>query len=320
MHKLLLYISFIRSDNVSGKKLNFGDTIGIIAPASPEDPSVIQKQIAALEKLHFKVKIGRHLYDRYGYLAGRDADRADDLMDMFMDDSVKAIMCCRGGYGAMRILPYIDFTAIRKNHKIFIGYSDITTLLNNMALHCDLITFHGPMLTTNLQDECTMKSLLGTLMKGTKPYQIDNPPSTPFKFLGSNSAEGMLVGGNLSLICSTIGTPYEIDMKDKILFIEEVGEVPYRVDRLLSQLALSGKLHSCKGFILGQFTDCSAEKADKSLSLEQVIEDRLLCLNKPTILNLMSGHDYPKLTLPIGARVRMDFINQRLHVLEAVVH
>ncbi|MCY6370280.1 S66 peptidase family protein [Clostridium ganghwense] len=301
------------------KKLKQGDTIGLISPASPEDTSKIKKAISFLKSLGFKVKEGKHLYDKWGYLAGKDNDRAEDLMNMFLDKDVDMILCIRGGYGSMRILPLLNYQLIKNNPKIFMGYSDITTFLNIISSKCNLITFHGPMGSSNFTDKDTLKSFLNTLITCDKPYVISNPKDKILNCRNGEYAEGKIVGGNLSLIASTLGTPYEIDTRGNILFIEEVSEEPYAIDRMLTHLHLSGKLQQCSGFILGQFTDCPSPSYSKSLTLAQVIEDRLLSLNKPTLYNFMSGHDYPKLTLPIGVKARIDCNNARIEILEAVV-
>lgn len=301
------------------KKLELGDTIGLISPASPENPENIENGIKFLNQIGFKVKLGKHVYDKYGYLAGKDADRANDFTNMFLDPEVDMVLCVRGGYGAMRILPFIDFNIIKRNPKIFMGFSDITTLLNYIYSYCNLITFHGPMESSNLKDNETLNSFIKTLMKGTKPYELRNPPNKKIKILNKGVAKGQLVGGNLALITSTLGTPYEIDTNGKILFIEEVEEEPYRIDRMLTQLLLSGKLEQCSGFILGQFKDCDLPNYDNSLTLKEVIQDRLLKLNKPTVSNVMSGHDYPRLTLPIGAKVELNCSNKSIHILQAVI-
>lgn len=302
-----------------GKKLNYGDTIGVISPSSPEKPESIQKGLDFITKLGFKIKVGKHINDKYGYLAGSDTDRAQDIMDMFLDKDVDMILCMRGGYGSMRTLPYLDFNVIKSNPKIFVGFSDITAYLNSFYSKTGLITFHGPMASSNLEDEYTLKSFLDTLTKENNGYSIKNPPEISLKCHNNGTATGKLVGGNLSLISNTVGTPYEVDFKDNILFIEDVHEEPYAIDRMLTHLLLAGKLQQCSGFILGQFTRCSLPHYERSLTLEQVIEDRILNLNKPTITNLMSGHDYPKLTLPIGAKTRIDCDNATIDVLESVI-
>lgn len=301
------------------KRLKKGDTIGLISPAGPENLDKIKDSIELLKSYGFKIKEGKHIYDKLGYLAGNDKDRAEDFMNMFLDNDVDMILCVRGGYGTMRILPQIDFNIIKQNPKIFAGFSDITTLLNNISLKCNLITFHSPMCNSNFSDEYTLKSFLDTIMLGFEPFIIKNPDSISTKGLNGNSVTGKLVGGNLSLICSTLGTAFEIDTKDKILFIEEVGEEPYKIDRMFTQLLLSKKLQQCAGIVLGQFTNCQLPHYERSLTLDQVLEDRVFALNKPILVNLQSGHSYPKLTLPIGSNIKINLENGIIEVLEPVV-
>ncbi|WP_027633523.1 S66 peptidase family protein [Clostridium hydrogeniformans] len=300
------------------KRIKLGDTIGILAPASAEDSIKIDEKLNSLEKLGFKIKKASHIYDKYGYLAGRDEDRASDFMDMFLDKDVNMIMCLRGGYGSMRMLPLIDFNKLKSCNKIFIGYSDITPILNTLYSKLGLVSFHGPMATTDLTDTFTLESLFNTLIHGVGSYDICNPSHIPLYSYGSSNTEGILVGGNLSLICSTLGTPYEIDTTNKILFMEEVSEDIYIIDRMLCQLKLSGKLNKCRGFILGQFKDCIPSK-EASFQLDEIFYHHIFSLNKPVLWNFMSGHDNPKLTLPIGAKVRLDITGKKISVLHGVV-
>ncbi|MBU3144592.1 LD-carboxypeptidase [Clostridium sp. CF012] len=302
-----------------GKRLCLGDTIGIISPASPENIEAIQKGILFLKNQGFNIKEGTHLYDNWGYLAGKDKDRAADVMEMFKDQEVDMILCIRGGYGSSRILPYLDFDVIKKHPKIFAGFSDITVFLNSFYEKCELTTFHSPMGSSNLEDIETFKSFMFTFMEGYKPYAIKNPAGFTTHCITRGIAEGNLIGGNLSLICNSLGTPYVIDMKDKILFIEEIGEEPYKIDRMLTQLLLAKKLQQCKGIILGQFNGCDLPHYERSLTLEEVFKDRLYNLGIPMFSGFCSGHDYPKLTLPIGARVKMDAEVGIIYVMEAVV-
>lgn len=299
--------------------LKAGDTIGIISPASPVKTDYLKKGVNYLKSLGFNIKEGKHVYDKWGHLAGNDEDRAQDVMDMFLDDSVDMILCTRGGYGSMRILPYLNLDVIKKHPKIFGGFSDITILLNLFYSQCDFPTFHCPMVSCKFEDELTTESFLDTLMNVETPYFIENPPDVQMKSITDEVIEGTLVGGNLSLICNTIGTPYEIDTKDKILFIEEIGEAPYKIDRMLTQLILSNKLSSCKGIIIGQFTNCTLPHYERSLTTEEVIYDRIIKLNKPTLLNFMSGHSYPKLTLPIGAKVKLNCKNCSLQIISKII-
>ncbi len=301
------------------KKLEFGDTIGIISPASPEKPEAIKNGIEFLKNLGFKIREGAHLYDRWGYLAGSDKERAQDLMDMFMDKDVDMLLCIRGGYGSMRILPLLDYEIIKNNPKIFMGFSDITALLNVFADRCGLVTFHGPMGSSNISDEETLKNFLFTIMKASPPYGIEAPPGIPLQSEVPGTAEGILAGGNMSLISCTLGTPYEINFKDKILFLEDVNEEPYAIDRILTQLLLAGKLQQCRGFILGQFKGCSLQHYERSLTLEEVFRDRIYSLNKPTVSNFQSGHSYPKLTLPIGAKAKIDCNITSIEITEGIL-
>ena len=302
-----------------GKRLKYGDTIGLISPASPEEPEKIKNSMDFLRSQGFRVKEGNHLYDRWGYLAGQDKDRAKDLMNMFKDEEVDIILCMRGGYGSMRLLPYLDFKVIRDNPKIFVGFSDITAFLNTFSSYCRLITFHGPMGSSDFTDTATLSSFLTTLMNGYRPYKLINPSDITLTCNIGGIAKGRIVGGNLSLIAATLGTPYEIDTEDNILFIEDIGEQPYAVDRLLTHLHLAGKLQECSGFIIGQFTNCFLPNYERSLTVNEIILDRILSLNKPTLSNFMSGHDYPKLTLPIGVKALIDCNIGEINILEPVV-
>lgn len=296
-------------------KLEFGDTISVIAPAGFEENSIIDEKINIISSLGFNIKKSAHLYDKSGYLAGKDINRSKDLMDAFKDPSVKAIICFRGGYGSSRILPYLNFEIIKENPKIFIGFSDITVLLNSIYRKSSLITYHGPMVNSDMMNIYNLKNFVNTLMKNNDVLNISNPKNDKMDFCGSNSIEGYLVGGNLSIICSTLGTPYEIDTKDKILFIEEINEEPYKIDRMLTQLKLANKLNHCKGFILGKFTNCITSNT-RSFSLNEVLKDNLLSFNKPTVINISSGHDNNNLILPIGAKYKIDVEEKKLEVIE----
>jgi muramoyltetrapeptide carboxypeptidase len=305
-------------DILLGKRLEKGDTIGIVAPASIETEENIEIGIGRLNSFGFKVKKGKHIYDKWGYFAGEDKDRACDIMDMFKDKEVKMVLCIRGGYGAMRLLPYLDFNKIRRNPKIFMGYSDITLLLNSLYEKEGLITFHGPMLNSKLFINETKECFLSTVIEGYKGYCIKNPEDLPMNSNMDKSVEGRIVGGNLSLVCSSLGTAYEINTKNKILFLEDIDEEPYKIDRMLTQLILSRKLQQCKGFILGQFTNCEEQHKDNRFSLNEVIADRILKLNKPTLMNLMCGHNDPKLILPIGAKAKLNCKSYCIDIIEPV--
>lgn len=270
-------------------------TLGIIAPASPDDKTFINNKINEFSSLGFNVKLGNHLFDKCGFLAGSDKDRATDLMNMFLDTDIDGIICFRGGYGSIRILPYLDINLIENNKKFFCGYSDITILLNYFAKH-NIISFHGPMVNSNFKNKATLENFLNLCKFSLNNYSL-NLFNDNLRIYNKNNFFGKIVGGNLSIICSSIGTPYEINTKDSILLIEEVNEAPYAIDRMLTQLYLNNKLSCCNGIILGHMKGCFSNYS----SLERIILDKLVPLNIPIISNAHFGHDYPNLTIPIGA-------------------
>ncbi|MBQ5695031.1 MAG: LD-carboxypeptidase [Clostridium sp.] len=300
------------------KPLKKGDTVAIIAPASPADKNLIDSCINSLENLGLNVVVGKSCTSEYGFLSGTDDIRANDINSMFANKSINGIFAIRGGYGCARLLNLIDFNLIKKNPKVFIGYSDITALHIAINQKSKLITYHGPMVSTELikgLDEYSFNYYNKFLFCNDNMIELCNPIENPIKTINPGVAEGKLIGGNLSLICSSLGTKYEINTKNKILFLEEVGEVPYKVDRMLTHLKQSGKLKDANGIILGAFTDCVAPKDKKSLSLDDIFNEIILPLKKPTIYNLACGHCLPTLTLPLGAKIRLDANNIKLNVI-----
>ncbi|MGG7179015.1 S66 peptidase family protein [Clostridium paraputrificum] len=301
---------------LKGRSLKYGSTIGIIAPASPEDRSIIDKKVEVFTNLGFKVKLGDHLYDRYGHLAGSDSNRGNDLTNMFLDDSVDGIIAFRGGYGSIRTLPYIDSKIIKKNPKFFCGFSDITLLLNHFS-SLGLITFHGPMINSDFNDEVTLKSFLDISSHSKRDYCYNLINFNNISFVHPSSFSGRIVGGNLSIICSSIGTPYEIDTRDSILLIEEVNESPYAIDRMLTQLINSNKFHRCNGIIIGHLTGCELSNYSRSFTLEQVIYDRLKPLKIPLIIGFPFGHSYPNITIPIGSKAYFSHEDMKLTIKDS---
>ena len=303
---------------IKPKKLKLGDTIGIVAPGSPTTEEKVEKAYEKLKEMGFKVKLGKSCYSKYGYLAGRDELRAEDLNSMFRDTEVDGIICLRGGYGTIRILELLDYNLIRANPKVFVGYSDITAIHIAINQISNLVTFHGPMAASDLAGDISkfsLESLFNSILHEDFDGNLKNPTEELITINGG-VAEGQIIGGNLSLITSTIGTPYEIDTKGKILFIEEIGEEPYRIDRMLNQLKLSNKLQEAEGIILGNFSNCMPEDPDMSLTLEEVIDDLIRPLNKPTLYNLQAGHCDPNITIPFGVRVRLNADRKEIVVLE----
>lgn len=302
------------------KPLKKGDTIGLIGPASPTPAREVEWSVKKIEELGFNVVVGESCYATHGYLSGKDQLRADDVNGMFKDKAIDGIWCIRGGYGTPRILDMIEYESILENPKVFIGYSDITALHIAINQRCNLVTFHGPMVSTDFiynLDDFTYKSLIENLMEAKPLGLITNPNDVDIKTLVPGKCQGEIIGGNLSLLACTTGTPYEVDTKGKILFIEEVDEEPYRIDRMLTQLKLSGKLDDAEGFILGQWTNCIAEKPEKSLTLMEVLSEIISPLGKPTIYNVMAGHCSPALTLPFGVSAKLDADNKKLFIEES---
>lgn len=307
-----------------GKRIRPGDTIGFIAPSGAvRTEGTVERAAAEAEKAGFRVKLGESCSARYGYLAGSDALRAEDVNRMFMDDEVDAIMCVRGGYGVTRMLDLLDFDAIAAHPKVFIGLSDITALHIALLQRANLATFHGPMAAADWDKPMHPFSYDGMMRAiGTaEPMgELVNEPGYPARMcVNPGCAEGVLVGGNLSLIASLLGTPYELDTTGRILFIEEIGEKTYCIDRMLTQLRLAGKFDDCAGVVFGNFKDCPVEYAQFGLTLEQVVRDVVAPSGKPVWMGLQSGHCTPKLTLPLGVRCRMDAQACTLTVMEAAV-
>ncbi len=309
---------------IYGKKLKFGDTLGLIAPSGAvRTEGAIARAVAETERMGFKVKLGESAGQKYGYLSGTDEVRARDINSMFRDDEVDAIVCLRGGYGAMRILDQLDYDMIAKHPKIFMGFSDITALHIALLERCGLITFHGPMAAANWADkpldDFSRESMYRVLMHAEPTGELVNPPEYPKQTVNPGQAEGQLVGGNLMLIASSLGTPWELETKGRIIFIEEVGERTYCVDRMLTQLRLAGKFDDCAGVVFGNFADCPIEYPEFGLSLEEIIRDVVSPSGKPVFTGLRCGHCSPKLTLPFGVKCRMDADKCTLTVLESAV-
>jgi len=302
------------------KALKLGDMIGIIAPSSPTTEANVKLAKDQVEGLGFKVKLGPSCYATHGYLAGTDQLRAEDLNNMFYDKEIKGIICLRGGYGAPRILNKIDFELIKANPKVFVGYSDITALHMSINQISNLVTFHGPMASSDIADgldDFSKKEFLRAIMEPQPMGHIFNPKDKNIQCLVDGKASGVIIGGNLSLVTATIGTIYEIDTKGKILFLEEIGEEPYKVDRMLNQLALAGKLNDAAGIILGDWNDCESTKHYESLSLMEVFQEIIVPYGKPTIFDLKAGHCTPKVTLPFGVNACLDAYECKLTIEES---
>lgn len=307
---------------VKPRRLRPGSTIGVIAPASPGDPALADAGIARLEEQGFRVVRGEAAGQTWGYLAGSDKARAADINAMFADPAIDAILCLRGGYGTMRLLDLVDYETIAAHPKIFAGYSDITALHLAIGSRTGLVTFHGPMAASDLGREMpasTWDAFIKTVAKSAPAGVVANPPEMPpAEFLVGGTAAGPLIGGNLSLISATMGTSYEIDTTGKILFLEEVGEAPYRIDRMLTQLLLAGKLQAAAGIVFAECSDCVDEEKP-GFTLEEVLLDRLGGLGKPLLYHLYFGHTAEKVTLPLGIDARLSSADTELRIIEAAV-
>lgn len=302
---------------IKPKRLRKGDTIGLIAPGSSVSPEMLKKAKNQLLDYGFKLKLGKYLDGEYGYLAATDDQRLEDIHTMYADPLVAGIWCARGGYGCTRLLPQLDYELIRSNPKVLIGYSDITALLNAIYQYTGVIGFHGPVGTSTF-NEFTTAGFERCVMKSFEQTTLDNHVSAEVKVLSPGRADGQLVGGNLSLLASMMGTPYQLDMMDKVVFIEDVGEKPYRIDRMLTQLLQAG-LDSARAIALGTFEGCEAKEGDKSLTLEQCFVDRLGALDIPILLGLPFGHIEYQYTLPVGIKARLDTDKRTLTLLESAV-
>lgn len=314
---------------IKPRRLAAGNTVGLIAPSSNTwEDHEIHFAMDILRSFGFKVKPGKNLFQRYGYLAGQDRDRAADVNAMFADKNVDAIICLRGGYGSPRILPYLNYSTIAANPKVFMGYSDVTALLNSIYTQTGLITFHGPIAKQNFS-EYTVENFKKVLFSPTANIELATPPlfeamegqaekDNRITVISQGSATGRLIGGNLSLMVKLVASPYEPDYKDKILFLEDVEEAPYRVDGMLTHLRLAGRLDKLAAVVFGKCTECTAS-SPPSLSLEQVLADRFGDLNIPVMSGVMIGHIEDMSTIPVGAMATLDTAKQRLYLNEAAV-
>lgn len=290
------------------KKLQANATVGIVCPSSAITEEAKENCRKVLQSMGFRVKMADNLTTPYaGYMAGEGDVRARWVNAMFADPEVDIVLCARGGDGSSRIMEYLDLDVIRANPKIFIGYSDITNLHIVFNQQCGFVTFHGPMASSNMInhfDEESRQSLLQALT-AEEGYEFENPRGFDICVAKEGHASGILAGGNLTLVSDSIGTPYEIDTAGKILFFEEVGGNTSHVERDVYHLRNSGKLAQCAGIILGQFTNC-INPWDPSYTEVDCFLDALKGLDIPMLYNVQSGHDFPMMTLPMGARCTID--------------
>ena len=303
---------------IAPQMLRVGDTVGIVTLGSPEDAATIDRGITMLRSMGLNVVVGNYVYSYAGYLAASEDQRAADLMSMFENPEVRAIIPTRGGVGVAGILPYLNLSVIARNPKIITGYSDVTVLLNVLTQFCNLITFHSLMLIDFRPDTppYNFNQFLMAVSSTQAPRPIENPPDMPLVSRIPGNITSTIVGGNLTSFVDTLGTPYEISTRGRILFLEDTHEPVNTVYRYINSLKLAGKFDDCAGILMGECTDCPpAYEQD----YEALIRDVIMPLGKPLMTNLASGHGVYKAAVPLGALVNMNTVNNTLTVLEPTV-
>ncbi len=311
---------------IKPKKLKAGDTVGVIAPASPpHEPGQVDKAVKWLSTLGLKVKLGKHILDTYGTYAGSDEARLEDLHEHFADKEVSAIIPLRGGNGTVRLLPKLDFSLVAKNPKAIIGYSDITGLLIPIHQKTGLVTFHGPTAGNIRHSQYTYDNFVKAIMENSPVGEIAHPTQSawdenyppPDVVLAEGKAKGKLTGGCLTLLRQLMGTEFEIDTRDRIVFLEDLQEEPHSIDRMLTQLLLAGKLKDAAGIVVGECIDCKPGDSRRNVlnynySIEHVLKDRLSQLGIPVIYGVRFGHTKDKVTLPIGVDATLEVSKDRV--------
>jgi muramoyltetrapeptide carboxypeptidase len=290
-------------------RLKAGDTIGIAAPSGPFENHLFEQGMDVLRGMGFKVHIPEAIFQRNGFLAGPDEARADVINTLFADPGIQGILCARGGYGATRVLPHLDWDVIRRHPKAFVGFSDITVLHCVLRTFANLVSFHGPMGTTLGNAPKPWRTMLQQALTSESPLRLAPPGVT---VLNHGQATGPVVGGNLTLLCHLVGTPYAPSFQDGILFVEDVTEAPYRIDRMLVQMTLAGCFDGVAGLVLGQFEDCG-----QAAEIHDVFMRTFGSRDIPIVGGFPIGHGTANATLPIGLEARLTTRPLRLAYLEA---
>jgi muramoyltetrapeptide carboxypeptidase len=297
-----------------------GDTIGIVAPASNIKRELLDAGCEALHRRGYKTFYFDSIFEQDLYFAGSVERRVRELEDMFVDPRIQAIMCARGGYGANYLLEALDLEKIKSHPKIFVGYSDITSLLTYITDATGLVAFHGPMVTKDFAHSDGVDAASWTnAVQGASTWAIGTGPDSGVEALVEGKAEGVLYGGCLSMLAASLGTPYEIKTAGTVLFVEDVAAKPFQIDRMLMQLKLAGKLDEVRGIVFGEMLDC-VQKKDQGYTLPEVLLRVVGDLGIPIAWGLRSGHvSRQNVTLPIGVRVALTVSSNEvnLHILEA---
>ena len=310
--------------------LKEGDTVGLITPSTyVSDPDALIAVQRTVDYFRLKAKYGPNVRKKFGYLGGTVQERVDDLHLMFRDPEVKAVIAIRGGYGSAQLLDHIDYDLIRTHPKIFLGYSDITAMLLGIHQKTGLITFHGPVALSQFTPY-TQEHFRRALFQTDPIGSVTNPkesnalrPTHTLRTVRPGKAQGRLIGGNLTLLSTTLGTPYEVDTRGKIFFFEDVDEEPYRIDRMLTQLRLAGKLDAAAGIIFGECADCKPKdykpSFNSTFTLGELTDNILGNLKIPVLAGLTIGHTDDQLTLPLGAMATLDADAQELTIEESAL-
>lgn len=295
------------------------DTVGIIAPASPVEQAELERALPFLESLGLRWTFGNSLFAQHGYLAGSDEERLADVHAMFENPQVKAIFCARGGYGSARFADQLDMELIRRNPKIFWGFSDITYLHTAIRQQTGLVTFHGPMLASCAAKE-TFHPLSAKMFRQLfEPVEVHYSEAiSPLETLSAGAAEGETAGGNLTQLANSLGSEFEIDTSHKLLVIEDTGEEPYKVDRLLNQLRLAGKLRQAAGIVIGDFAKAEAADPARSLTLDEVFRHYTKDLRIPVVKGFKIGHCEPNIAIPLGVKGYLNADEKTFTILPGV--
>ena len=306
---------------IRARCLRAGDTIGVAAPSSPVEADKLKTGVALIEARGYRVVVGEHVLATMAgnsYLAGTDVQRAADLNELFARPDIAAIFCARGGYGAARLWELLDWQTIDANPKIFVGYSDITSLHLALARTANLVTFHGKMVTTLADLDETSLRVFWRILEDPTPFGTLPADPAAMQTLVPGTVEGDLTGGCLTLLANACGSPYPPDFRGKIVLIEDVGEAVYRADRYLFQLRNAGILREAAGFVVGTLTRWQKEEAEPPKNTPEALwQDLLVPLGKPTLVGFPFGHEPNPLTLPLGVRARLDANERALTLLES---
>ena len=299
-------------------RLRPGDLVGVAAPAGFTSDAAVEKAVANIESLGLRARVSDNIHYVYGNYAGTVEQRLADLHGMFRDPEIKAIWAIRGGSGAISLLEHIDYKLIRAHPKALIGYSDITCLHLALLKHAGLVSFHGPVASSTFS-EYAVTHLQNVLMTPHDEYTIPMYAEHTPRAVHGGVATGRLIGGNLSLVSALAGTPYAADFRDAILYLEEVNEEPYRIDRMLTQLQLSQGFRHAAAVMIGVNENCEAPEGDSALSLDDTLDQHLQPLSRPAVSGYSFGHIRNQFTMPVGIRARLDADHHTLTLLEPAV-